>query len=90
MNAGRDLDRLIHDRVMGNYRKQVAAYSTDLAAAWLVLAEMRKIYSEVEVRETQMRLDLPPHTTVVICGHDEIVADTTPLAICLAALEATR
>lgn len=59
--------------------------STDIAAAWQVVVRMRERFTEIEIRETQLSFS---YTTVVICGHDEVIAETTTLAICLAALKA--
>lgn len=67
-----------------SYTATLPHFSTDIAAAWTVVAYLRQRFTEVEIRETQLST---PYTTVVVCGYDEVVADTTPAAICRAALK---
>ncbi len=72
---------------------QVPAYSTDMAAAWLVverLSSMPGVFPSIGERIGPMG----SHTGVWVCSifhHNETgmhaAADTAPLAICLAALE---
>jgi hypothetical protein len=108
MEAGRELDALIAERVMGwrqtlfsNFPDQleppdepgkarsVPHYSTDIAAAWLVVEKMRLthwvevlVYPElVFVRAGRLG---DTHKVKVIRNE----AATSPLAICLAALKA--
>jgi hypothetical protein len=131
MNAGRELDALIHEKVFGMTVKKVPAgnyvfrddldrfviteieeyvtdmaetderdacefvvpdYSTSIADAWLVVEKMRE-------REATIKMRVYGHRngtwTVGISwyhvhGHDgkPVIADSLPLAICLAALKA--
>lgn len=95
MEAGRDLDRLIAEKVMGvemgtlrpnqfsmSATSEPKPYSTDIAAAWEVLEKLSK--NEV-FTITNMN-----YAGDVFCsiGDGEAQAPTAPHAICLAALAA--
>jgi hypothetical protein len=109
MNAGRELDALVAEKVMGwkvrpdrypvdatgQSQFRVPEYSTDIAAAWRVVEQMRQVGWFVQIHD---------HTTSweVALGRPEWVTSdlyqarvmpsassvTAPHAICLAALAA--
>jgi hypothetical protein len=94
MEAGRELDQRVAIEVMGwtlyagnrNYRQSgepVPDYSTDIAAAWLVVEALlaRGIYVCVEYASGRWNC---------WAGTVNVHAETAPLAICLAALKATE
>ena len=89
-NEGRALDQLIAERVMGHTltldriwanNMPIPCYSTDIAAAWLIVEKMRN---------PDFRLSKDGDWaccfggTISYCGF----ADTAPLAICRAAMAA--
>ena len=97
MQAGRELDALVAEKVMGwtaikgdlgsmpdgRIYVEVPYYSTAIAAAWGVV---EKCKYEVWIRCLHGSCEV----RVVDCGHEitRVDADTAPLAICLAALKA--
>lgn len=103
MKPGRDLDALVAEKVMGlkgplaNFWYEtengmhacLPAYSTDIAAAWEVMEELKSIGSMVQVffsigtwRVSWRRQNDPPSITLYA------TAGAAPHAICLAALQA--
>jgi hypothetical protein len=97
MNAGRELDALVAEKVMGytvtwrevrsvrgNRREPVGirSFSTDITSAMLVLAQLGGI-----VTLTRMKSD---EWMVSVAGAATRWAETLPLAICLAALAAVE
>lgn len=85
--AGRELDALIANKVMGQfaYPNRIPRFSTNIAAAWLIVARLIA---------KGWGFDLRNHGTwtAVLDYRDERHAtedgDTAPLAICRAVLEA--
>lgn len=112
MKAGRELDALVAERVMGwtktivdNYPWQILPpdatelkakscphYSTDIAAAWQVVEKLRqdRLYIEIVSEAEYFRCEVNHYTPAAYQFKTEQHADTAPLAICLAALEAVR
>jgi uncharacterized radical SAM superfamily protein len=88
MQAGREVDVLIAEKVMGMPTRGWADYSTDIEEALTVIEKMRdrfgaeflltcNVLGEWRAAFTKPNMSRPP-----------MVADTAPLAICLAALAA--
>ncbi len=96
MKAGRELDVLIAEKVMGekndgNLHLWVPRYSISIEAAWDVVEKFRGWRFElIALREpakndwSQFMVTLSGPIDVAIVG----TADTAPLAICIAALRA--
>ena len=92
MEAGRELDKLIAEKVMGCYN--LTHYSTDIKAAWEVVEKLpwfvlRRLGNGRWQCEGRWCGDILPHVTGS-CGCVVTEADTAPLAIYLAALEVTK
>lgn len=91
MNAGRELDALIAEKVMGDPLQLKMAlgprhYSTDIAAAWEVVEKLRTAKYELLICTFSGKWSVDVlHTGKSI---DVANADTAPHAICLAALNA--
>lgn len=118
MEAGRELDALIAEKVMGLHRRGeywlssddhevyvadtvpadredfLPDYSTDIAAAWLVVEKLEALqfavslttdYDIVSNRMLRQVRVLKPLLADVICPVYKL--DQTPLSICLAALK---
>lgn len=93
MDAGRQLDALIAEKVMGH---RVLYYSTDISAAWLVVEELNKRGYWCQMRTPFQAGDdgdgywagFTPHGVSGWNGRPDhwTSAETLPLAICLAAL----
>lgn len=116
MNAGRELDALVAEKVMGwRYNhcdgvqcptcgydglygsgKDYPGYSTDIAAAWTVVKSVtsftQSLRADVKIENLAMSSCHPGHWSVTFSyirgGRVTGLADTAPLAICLAALKA--
>src|SRR6185295_5891876 len=58
-------------------------YSSEIAAAWLVVVELRSRGLLLALEEEQ-----PQHWRVAFAAHTPLYASYAPLAICLAALQA--
>ena len=95
MEAGRELDTLVAEKVMGlNVDRSMMhngpsyfdppAYSTDIAAAWLVVEKLRETH-DVELRGYQ---PYEPNNWQVVVDSEFYTEGTAPHAICLAALKA--
>lgn len=99
MTAGRELDVLVHERVMdglkpfggpgmtGFYVDSVPHYSTSIADAWEVLEK----FPEVQRLEKRWPGEEPPGWWCEVGidgGSFAAIGETAPLAICLAALKA--
>jgi len=110
IEAGRELDALVAEKVMGwkpsmfsNYPwqlvppdgdgsavRQVPNYSTDIAAAWLVVERMCEFPSYVSLgfgKWLQFRVDIATGAGREVMN-SRAFAKTAPLAICNAALAA--
>jgi hypothetical protein len=118
MEAGRELDALVAEKVMGlicscriertycaihgeYHTGSLRAYSTEIAAAW-------EVVEKVAVKGIDFYLEKDPHRSFYWCRFNDTIqgtfnregyedtrlgegtADTAPLAICLAALEAVK
>ena len=84
MEAGREMDAMIAERVMGWIKRRqtdIPHYSTDIAAAFAVVEEMDCGFIQWDVGIFEVEL-----TKECITGF--ATADTLPLAICRAALKA--
>lgn len=117
MNAGRELDALVAEKVMGwsgidkkwDYETnesflggktpdwdgrqfyEVPHYSTDIAAAWLVVEKLRTPNWEFQLDHTRFMIWHCRIETTAGEGSassDSSQGETAPLAICLAALKA--
>ena len=116
MNAGRDLDALVAERVMGwvhhpeqilgmppstqaefwtymsgesrHHVPAIPSYSTSLAAAWEVVEKFRG-FEIIRIMD-QYVVHIPASILKDDYLVEGIVADTAPLAICLAALKAVE
>jgi hypothetical protein len=100
MKAGRELDALVAEKVMGlppvygptgiKWDGPIPAYSTDIAAAWEVVERIKGSQPEstfsIEWIGTQWRVDFVYQNYDWYNEGDQ--ADTAPHAICLAALKA--
>lgn len=114
MKAGRELDALVAEKVMGHkitmwnelfkvakrkndipvimlgetQYKPIPSYSTNIADVWQVVEELSAYYG-VEVYQDK---GVPCECNVYHLGSRKgmAIADTVPLAICLAALEAVE
>jgi len=92
MKAGRELDALIAERVMGemwgvgpNLEDTLPHYSTQIADAWLVVEKMRP-YFEIYCDGGGWVARFGWADAGTLAAY----ADTAPLAICLAALKAVE
>lgn len=103
MNAGRDLDALVAEKVMGVTKQQFTAMfrpSTDIQCAWLVVEKLKlsvmwtgKKWGAGEAWDIYFhREDDPEEDDAVYDGSIKhwATSDTAPHAICLAALKAVR
>jgi hypothetical protein len=85
--AGRELDALVAEKVMG-WNFQRSAFSTDIASAWEVVEKLQALeYTFINLLWDGQGWDIEMGQD----GHDiscDTYADTFPLAICLAALKA--
>lgn len=110
MKPGRELDKLIAERVLGwvtllpGSNTQVglfSPYSTDIAAAWQVVEKLVDMGYVVSIcwgpggdgqryASIQMQLDIALAADLAFRNPRDMdaVAETVPLAICLAALKA--
>lgn len=109
--AGRELDALVAEKVMGieipqwlevpeglttlTSREIVPPYSTDIAAAWLVVDYLRALpnggvwLEELSGRYSEgYRCGFSWTKNASSTDFRQAIGDTAPLAICLAALEA--
>jgi len=92
MKAGRELDALVDKYVMGCSGVGSPFYSTRIEDAWKVVEKIQPAWVRIEPGEEKnwgadLAFDVHAQTGGYICrGYAE--ADTVPLAICLAALEA--
>ena len=98
-DAGRALDALIYTAVFGSEHSRHASleevfahiphYSTDIAAAWLVVEEMDRRGWKVDV-QNRYRPTWACHVHFASPDNRSVYVHTwyAPLAICLAALEA--
>ncbi len=83
LEAGRDLDALVAEKVMGETCLFTApAYSTDIAAAWQVVDKLHALSFYLEVGSAGWMARFANISAT------EASAATAPLAICLAALKA--
>lgn len=100
MKAGKELDLLIHEKVMGKHPRfwggahlgfpSVPAYSTNMASAW----EVVKSY-QGRARFALYLTEMPTEYEAVLVIHlgmgdfleYKATASTGPLAICLAAMQ---
>lgn len=106
MDAGRELDALIAEKVMGTFIPagsnpslrddawlnergylvwEPPPYSTDIAAAWLVVEKLKQSYDIVDILFANHYVSCKVWKDFMIAEED---AETAPLAICLAALKA--
>ena len=101
MEAGRELDALVAEKVMGAkvvFVENVPYYSTDIAAAWEVVNHLlchgwdekyffRLHYDNVDLWDASFYKESSSDG-----GGPDVwgTADTAPLAICLAALKAVQ
>jgi hypothetical protein len=104
--AGRELDALVAERVMGWVQEEPQPhpvnsfaiyfggpppYSTDIAAAWQVVERMREQeYSIALDSDTWLKHPYAVHFIGGNSGCVSCTADTAPLAICRAALKAVE
>lgn len=93
MKAGRELDALIAEKVMGVHpfdvrEGTVRTYTTNIADAWLVVDRLERMDIEVKITifpKAATRVDFKDYHT----GSEGTVQEyTAPLALCLAALKA--
>jgi hypothetical protein len=63
-------------------------FSTNIAAAWMVVEKLREQSIAVTVSTMGPRAETGVHTTVCGTGSPHTWAESAPLAICLAALKA--
>lgn len=109
LKAGRDLDRLIAEKVMGRKTEILATsgnwlrftpegitvpfYSTDIAAAWLVVERILAIEKAKETYLPVFSVQTSPTGSSAVlqvgmgCKVAAENASTAPLAICLTALK---
>ena len=92
MAAGRELDRIVSRSVMRFVTDEPLPFSTDIAAAWLVVEQMHLLGHALALERW---LDMPRQNKWLALftlenGHDTgcKVAESAPLAICRAALVA--
>lgn len=93
MDAGREMDALIAEKVMGRTPDRLPPYSTDIAAAWLIIGCMwdRGWDGEVEwFRNLGGGIEFRCQFALIEKQEDCALAyrNTAPLAICRAALAA--
>jgi len=88
MPAGREMNRLVMEWVTeltvdDNF--YIPAYSTDIAAAWEVVAKMGNVN---ELHDVELRTSIRGWICSIFNSFDnfEVNAETAPLAICRAAL----
>lgn len=100
--AGRELDALVAEKVMGLDSRDLVEwddfprYSIDMSSAWTVvekLSHLRLILRSDTLSMTRQKVysvafldDSPMHEDTLI--EREVISETVPLAICLAALKA--
>jgi hypothetical protein len=94
MKAGRELDALVAEKVMGAkvvFVENVPYYSTDIAAAWEVMENLVSTPGPNGDHHS-VQVDYSGDVVVVIDENEDwrvsAIAGTVPLAICLAALRA--
>lgn len=92
MPAGRELDRIVSRIAMRFVTDEPLPFSTDIAAAWLVVEQMHLLGHALALERW---LDTPNKNKWLALftlenGHDtgQHVAESAPLAICRAALVA--
>ncbi len=88
ISAGPELDRIIHQLVMGEAGERCPEYSTDETAARRVLAKLKSVPGKtVVVGRTALRQKrfFARYETNASDG-TEVLAETLPLAICRLAL----
>lgn len=106
MNAGRELDALIGEKIIGfsgmgltdpsNYKypddvwPHIPEFSTDIAAAMTVLDRLGEINSVFGDVDIERDQTAKGVRWKVVIDGIESFADTLPHAICLAALEAVK
>ncbi len=102
MNAGRELDALIAEKVMGrafdaefhrecaedNLETELRNYSTDIAAAWEVVEKLRSEGCRYSITDCPHEKRPTVQLTLKTGAACGAYAPTVPHAICLAALKA--
>jgi hypothetical protein len=86
--AGPELDRLVHEKVMGQTSEDPAAYSTDERAARRVLAKLKADFGRTVVTGRTSLRDKRWFARYETNASDgtEVLAETLELAICRLAL----
>lgn len=118
MKAGRELDALVAEKVMGMgkppygdasncptcgydglWSEEIQPYSTDIAAAWMVVEHLKNtlngkewtgefnLFFNGEKYECWWSFSRRTNEGLYETSKDESIAETAPLAICLAALK---
>lgn len=86
LQAGRELDALVAEKMFGLIRDDINPFSTDISAAWQVVEKWKDASWSFEA-ETH---EGPEGCWTVKVGKFEAKADTLPLAVCHASLAAAE